>query len=140
MLAAVLLLHALTPQSGIVATFSDREALREQVAAEQIDVPAQSTPERAAQDLVEAEGLKSWGPSDPVRSQPGAALKWRARHAGDGREVVVYFAPDRQILCRIRRPRGGLSDAHQRAVRWCAASLGITLPPRQPPVAIGARR
>ena len=128
MIVSLLMLCAAVLEAQVIAAFDDPAAQREGIVAEQIRRPATISAEAFATKLVEAEGLTSWSPQDPTRSTPGAQLTWRARHAGDGREVVVYFSPGKQTVCRIRRKRGGLSDAHWRTIRWCAASLGITLP------------
>ncbi|RYY09491.1 MAG: hypothetical protein EON55_18295 [Alphaproteobacteria bacterium] len=53
----------------------------------------------------------------------------------NGHEVVVYFSPDTQTVCKISRERGGFSNIHQKAIQWCATSLGILLPAKRPPVA-----
>ncbi|MET0240774.1 MAG: hypothetical protein ABW184_12850 [Sphingobium sp.] len=134
MLAALMMI-ATAAIPNVIATFNDPHAVAEGIVAEQIARPARVPADIYAAELVKAEGLTSWSVEDPTGSPPDAPLAWKARHAADGREVTVYFAPSGKSVCRIRRPRGGLSDAHHAAVRWCAASLGIALPATpSPPV------
>jgi hypothetical protein len=129
------LLAAAGDQPQVVATFSITITNPDGTVAEQIKKSDDVTPEAFADKLVAAEGLTSWSLVDPVSSAPGATLAYKGRHAGNGREVIVYYSPAAKTVCRIRRQRGGLSDAHQAAVRWCAASLGITLPAKPSPAA-----
>lgn len=118
---------------------SDPAVAAEGIGAELIARPAGESGPAAAARLVEAEGLTPWNPAVPTtKFDPRTGVGYRARHAGDGREVVVYFAvaapADRPArLCRIRRQRGGISAAHYRAIRWCFAGLGMTLPARPAP-------
>jgi hypothetical protein len=135
MFGSLVMIIAAAMEPAVAATFSHSAAQREGIVAEQIMLPKTISAMTFADELVAAEGLTSWSPQDPTSSLPGEPLQWRARHASNGREVTVYFAPDKQSVCRVRRPRGGLSDGHWQAIRWCAASLGIVLPfKRQPPV------
>jgi hypothetical protein len=141
MIVSLIMLSVAAVDAKVIAKFDDSAAAREGIIAEQIMRQATIKAEAFADALVEAENLTSWSSQDPTSSYPSSRFKWRARHAADGREVVVYFAPDKRSVCRIRRQRGGLSEAHWRAIRWCAASLGITLPAgRQPPVQADRRR
>lgn len=124
----------------VVTTFRDADATRLGIVAELIERPAGSDGPTYAQTLVEEEGLTSWNPSEPTAtSRPGSPLAYRARTATDGREVLVYYsaAPDGSAkVCRMRGRSMGMSDARYRALRWCAASLGVTLPEKPPaPVA-----
>ncbi|MEG3089365.1 hypothetical protein [Sphingomonas sp. PB4P5] len=132
MLTAVLMLAAAADQQLVVASFTPPAANPDGMVAEQIKKPANVSPEAFADKLVEAEGLTSWRAMEPINSPRGATLAYRSRQAGNGREVVVYYSPAAETVCRIRRERGGLSDAHQAAIRWCAASLGVTLPKPAP--------
>ncbi|NJR77616.1 hypothetical protein [Sphingomonas corticis] len=106
--------------------------------AELLRRPAGESPERTAAALVAASGLVPWQGRDPAPLLRGG-LAVRTRHAADGREIAVFYLPgaaDPPVVCRIRRDRGGASARHYRAVRWCAARLGITLPAVPPaPVA-----
>ena len=68
--------------------------------AEQIEKPASIPPEEFAAKLVEAEGLTSWSPQDPTSSSPGERLPYKARHAANGREVVVYFSPSPRLCAK----------------------------------------
>jgi hypothetical protein len=133
--AAFLMLAAASDQPHVVATFSMTISNPDGTVAEQIDKPDHVTPKEFADKLVAAEGLTSWSPVNPISSAPGATLAYKGRHAGNSREVTVYYSPAAKTVCRVRRQRGGLSDAHQAAVQWCAASLGITLPAKKSPVA-----
>lgn len=128
MLSVMLMLAAAADRPLVVATFASSATSPDGMVAEQIKRPATVSPEAFANDLVEAEGLTSWSATDPISSPPGATLGYRSRHAGNGHEVVVYYSLAAETVCRIRRTRGGLSDAHQAAIRWCAALLGVTLP------------
>jgi len=130
----ILLTAAIEPQ--IIATFNDSAATREGIKAEQIRLPTMISPEVFADELVEAEGLISWLPEGQISSNPGEQLETRARFAANGREVVVYFSRNKRTVCRIRRRHGGGSDAHWRAIRWCAASLDIALPAKRPPAIV----
>jgi len=135
MLASLLMLTVAVGDRQVTAAFADPANNREGLVAEQIRRPETISSEAFADELVEAEKLTSWSSQDPTTSAPGERLAWRARHGASGREVVVYFSPDKQTVCRIRRRRGGTSDPHYRAVRWCAASLGITLSAERAPPA-----
>lgn len=136
MLIAFLMQTVVAEQPHVIATFNATLPNPDKMVAEQIEKPVNISPEKFATKLVEAEGLTSWSPQDSTSSSPGARLSYRARHAANGREVVVYFSPTARTLCKIRRERGGLSDIHQNAIRWCAASLGISLPAQRPPAII----
>lgn len=135
MLIAFLMLTVAAENLHVLATFSTTLPNSDKMVAEQIEKPAHISSENFAAQLVEAEGLTSWNPQDPVGSRPGAILPFKARHAADGREVVVYFSPAAQTVCKISRERGGFSNIHQKAIRWCATSLGISLPANRPSVA-----
>lgn len=132
--SALLVMALAVERPRVVATYRVPGPNAERLAAEQVKRPKGVAADAYAAQLVKAEGLKSWGPMDPVSSAPSAALPYKARHAGDGREVVVYYTPAARAVCRVRRSRGGLSDAHQAAIRWCAAALGVTLPARPAPI------
>jgi hypothetical protein len=132
MFVAFLMLTIVAEQPHVVATFSTTLPNPDKMVAEQIEKPAGMSPEEYAAKVVEAEGLTSWSPQDPTGSSPGERLPYRARHAANGREVVVYFSPTARTVCKIRREHGGLSDIHQKAIRWCAESLGISLPAQRP--------
>lgn len=138
MLIELLLLAAADPPK-VVATFHHTNAGREGLIAEQIERPPSSTPDIFAEALVEAEGLTSWSAMDVTRSQPDRPLQWRAQHAGNGKEVIVYFASAQSLVCRIKRDRGGASEAHWQAIRWCAAALGAPLPDKRVPPIIESR-
>ena len=133
MLAALLMLAVVAERPQVIATFNITASNPDAMLAEQIEKPANLSSEEFASKLVEAEGLTSWSPQDATSSRPGEILQYRARHAANGREVVVYFSPTVGSVCRIRRERGGLSDIHQKAIRWCATSLGISLPAARAP-------
>lgn len=139
MLMIALMVAAAAP--NIVATLHDVGAARRGIVAELIKLPAGQDGPAYAQALVEAEGLISWIPSEPtVMSRPGASLGYRGRTAGNGRTVLVYYNPSRTSpmqVCRMRSTNMGMSDERYRALRWCAASLGVTLPKKpSPPVAV----
>ena len=133
MIASLIMVSVAAIEVMVIASFDDPSAAREGIIAEQIVIPATIEASAFANLLVEAEKLTSWSSQDPTSSDPGSRLEWRARHAADGREVAVYFARGKRSLCKIRRPQGGASEVHWRAIRWCAASLGITLPAERPP-------
>lgn len=134
MLIAFLMLTVAAERLHVIATFNTTLPNPDKMVAEQIETPADIPPEKFAAQLVEAEGLISWSPQDAVNSSPGARLQFKARHAANGREVVVYFSPAAQTVCKIRREHGGWSEIHQNAIRWCATSLGVSLPAKGPPV------
>lgn len=134
MLIAFLMLTVAAERLHVIATFNTTLPNPGKMVAETIEASADMSREEFAAQLVEAEGLISWSPQDPVNSSPGAKLQFRARHAANGREFVVYFSPAAQTVCRIRREQGGWSEIHQKAIRWCATSLGVTLPAKGPPV------
>ena len=140
MLTIAILAAAATPH--VVATFRDADATRLGIVAELIEKPTDSDGPSYAQTLLEAEGLTSWNPSEPtVTSRPEAPLAYSARTAGDGREVLVYYsaAPSGPArVCQMRGKSMGMSDARYRALRWCAASLGVTLP-EKPPAPVAGR-
>jgi len=133
MFVAFLMLTVVAEQPHVVATFNTTLPNPDKMIAEQIEEPASISPEEFAVKLVEAEGLISWSPQDPTSSSPAGKLSYKTRHAANGREIVVYFSPAARTVCKIRRERGGLSDIHQKAIRWCATSLGISLPAPRPP-------
>ena len=135
MIVAFLMLTVAAEKLHVIATFNAALPNPDKVVAEQIEKPADLSSESFAAQLVESEGLTSWNPQDPVGSRPGAILPFKARHAANGHEVVVYFSPAAQTVCKISRERGGFSHIHQKAIRWCATSLGISLPAKRPPVA-----
>lgn len=132
MLTTFLMLAVVADQPQVTATFAVTAPNPDAIIAEQIKNPGDTPPETFAEKLVEAEGLTSWSDQDPISSHRGANLAWKARRAANGREVIVYYSPSAPTVCRIRRERGGISKIHQQAVRWCAASLGITLPSARP--------
>ncbi len=123
----------------VVARFPDASPA-EGLVAELLRRPPGEAPERTATVLIAASGLTPWQGRDPapiVRDNYAV----QARHAGDGREVAVYYLPgaaDPPVVCRIRRTRGGASPVHYRAVRWCLARLGVSTP-ATPPAPIAAR-
>jgi hypothetical protein len=135
MLIAFLMLTVAAEGLHVIATFNTTLANPDKMVAEQIEKPADILLENFAAQLVEAEGLASWSTQDPVGSRPGAILPFKARHAANGREVVVYFSYNARTVCKVSRARGGFSNVHQEAIRWCATSLGISLPAKHPPVA-----
>jgi len=133
-LASVLTIVVAMVDTGPGAVFPDAAAARQEgLSVEWIARPRGVSAALFAERLAAAEGLVSWSGADPVRSRPGDPLQWRGRHAANGREVVVYFAPGKPAVCRIRRQRGGVSDMQWRAMRWCAAGLGIDLAEQRPP-------
>lgn len=124
-----MILLALAADATVVARFEDK-APREQLVAELLRRPPGEGPERTAERLIAASGLRPWQGHDAMPIlRDGFAV--RMRHAADGREIAVYYLPgaaDPPVVCRIRRRHGGVSAVHYRAVRWCVARLGITLP------------
>ena len=135
MLIAFLMLTVAAEKLHVIATFNTILPNPDKMVAQQIKKPADISSENFAAQLVEAEGLISWNPQDSVGSRPGAILPFKARHAANGREVVVYFSHNARTVCKISRERGGFSSIHQKAIRWCATSLGISLPAKRSPVA-----
>lgn len=127
----------------VLATYADDAARREGIVAQTIALPRERSPADFAASLVEAEKLVPWNRDDAMPETIGpTGIGYRARHAGDGHEVVVYYDARRDgkdHVCRITRPRGGVSDAHYRAVRWCYASFGVLLP-EQPASPIAQNR
>ena len=134
MLIAFLMLTLAAEKLHVIATFDTALPNPDKMVAEQIEKPADISSETFAPQLVEAEGLTSWNPQNPVVSRPDAILSFKARHAANGREVVVYFTHNAKTVCKISRERGGFSKLHQKAIRWCATSLGVLLPATRPPV------
>lgn len=123
----------------VVARFPEASPA-EGLVAELLRRPAGQAPERTAMALIAASGLTPWQGRDPAPIVRGG-FAVQARHAGDGREIAVYYLPgaaDAPVVCRIRRTRGGASTVHYRAVRWCLARLGVSAP-AEPPPPIAAR-
>lgn len=138
MLAAVMTMAMIIGAPKVIVKYDHQRAGREDLRVDLIERPAGASVEDFVAELIEAEGLKSWSAQDPTSSGPGSSVTWRARHAADGTEIVVYFVPSEALdrpgkVCRIRRSRGGASVRHWQALRWCHAAFGITLPAERPP-------
>lgn len=125
------------PEPRVVAVLEGDEFARRGIAGEIIERPAGISDESFAQQLIDAEDLRSWnGQQLDVPPREGA-MGSKAVFAGDGREVIVrYVAGDSQSsgrVCRLRLSRGGMSDARWNAYRWCGSALGVPLPSSPPP-------
>ena len=121
----------------VIAVLEGEEFDRRGIVADLVERPAGVPDETFAQQLVDAEGLRPWDGRQldwPARQDAPAA---KAVFSGDGREIIVYYAPSNSHrpgrVCRMRLARGGMSDAYWQARRWCAAAFGYSLPETPPP-------
>ena len=129
----LLLLSALLQDTAPpLAVLDHPEAALENIRGDISKVPPGVTDQVYAAELAAAEGLKSWS-GKPEEETGTGPMRYRAVHAGDGRQVVVYYAAGpagRGTVCRLRSERGGMSEGWWQSWRWCARHFGITPPDR----------
>jgi hypothetical protein len=132
----VLLLAATGADLHVLNTLAGDDLARMGIVADLVERPRHVAGEAFAQQLVDAEGLRTWN-GEQIEGPSRAAMSVKAVVAGNGREIDVYYlarpGPGDDHVCRLRLNRGGASTARWRAYRWCASSFGISTPETWPP-------
>lgn len=124
---------ALQPAARVVASRTSPPDMDGDVTVtELVERPRGMTDEAFAQQLIDASGLRNWD-GKPLSFPAGPDSMGGKAVLARGAQVTVYYFPSasRKVgrVCRISRPRGGMTTAWQQAQDWCLASFG--LPPRK---------
>jgi hypothetical protein len=132
---ALVLLAAAQAGLQILATFGGRELERSGIQADLLALPVGLSEAEFADRLIADSGLVGVNGSGST-TYGDAVVQIRSLFTPDGRTIAIYFAPDGRHghkVCRIRARTSGANAAHYRALRWCTAAFGVSMPATPPP-------
>lgn len=131
---AVSLAISLMASSGdfaVLKTLDGPDLVAEGIEAQLIDLPQTISLEAFAEQVVQAEHLKTWDDGPIAENKQPGPLGYKAITESGGRTVVAYYSREAngpRAVCRLRTKSTGLGAARYRALRWCASQVGVVLP------------